>query len=292
MPTESFLDATEEELLTLANACLNKAGSALSEPDSNFDQHTKLRLLLEAQSCLAEVIRKRAEQAAERDRKRETRHFWIEIIVVAFLIGAELWVSIYYGNRGVREGREQSKVLAQMQQSTAATADAMNAARDSLKSLADAQAESLRILQQQQAEHAKKPRLALLIGNTPLDRASIQLQAPAGLAQDTASFELSLKNQGDAPVSTFRLHALTPKDTSLETDRLITVPESEPPADPNTVRTTLQLPSLPAGETIRIHVVIYAKKGQPAFKVPFTLDAFELQAVTRLGLLTVLPPKP
>jgi len=52
VPTESFLDATEKELLTIANACLKKAGSALSEPDSNFDQHTKLRLLLEAQSCL------------------------------------------------------------------------------------------------------------------------------------------------------------------------------------------------------------------------------------------------
>src|SRR6266478_4174937 len=54
MPTESFLDATEKELLTIANACLKKAGSALSEPDSNFDQHTKLRLLLEAGLCLKE----------------------------------------------------------------------------------------------------------------------------------------------------------------------------------------------------------------------------------------------
>src|SRR5260370_19996270 len=97
MPTESFLDATEKELLTLANACLKKAGSALSEPDSNFDQHTKLRLLLEAQSCLAEVIRKRAEQAAERDRKRDERvarrDFWMEAGVMA-LIGIEIVLSV------------------------------------------------------------------------------------------------------------------------------------------------------------------------------------------------------
>ncbi len=37
---------------------------------------------------------------------------------------------------------------------------------------------------------------------------------------------------------------------------------------------------------------IYAPKGHSAFKITFTADAFELQAVAPLGSLTVLPPKP
>src|SRR5437899_4858162 len=144
MPTESFLDATEKELLTIANACLKKAGSALSEPDSNFDQHTKLRLLLEAQSCLAEVIRKRAEQAAERDRRRNEelaqRDFRMEVAVIV-LIGVEIILSLVFSFLAIRDARAQATLLAHMDNSTAATATAMSAVSKSLQSLADAQAE-------------------------------------------------------------------------------------------------------------------------------------------------------
>ncbi len=80
-----------------------------------------------------------------------------------------------------------------------------------------------------------------------------------GSTQTFASFDLSLKNEGDAPVSTFRI--------------------------------TLQLPPLPAGQTIRLHVEIGPPSGHAPFKIPFTVDAIELQAVGRLGSLAVIPPK-
>lgn len=120
MMQQNFLDATDEELLTIANGCLNQAGSAASGPSPVKADLTKLRLFLEAQLCLSEVIRKRADQAAQRDRDRENRHFWIEIIVVAVLIAGELAVSIYYGRLGVREGKEQAVILDQMNKNTEA----------------------------------------------------------------------------------------------------------------------------------------------------------------------------
>jgi hypothetical protein len=107
-----------------------------------------------------------------------------------------------------------------------------------------------------------------------------------------ASLDLLLKNDGDAPVSTFRLHALVPEGVVFDTERLLMVPESEPPANPKTFRVTLQLVPLPAGETVRIHVDIYVPNSHSPFKIPFTVDALELQAVAPVGSLMVLPPKP
>lgn len=294
MPTESFLDATEKELLTIAKACLKKAGSALSEPDSNFDQHTKLRLLLEAQSCLAEVIRKRAEQTAERDRRRNEelaqRDFKMEVGVMV-LIGFEIVLSLIFGFLGLWEGLKQAKaldrqvsVLSHMDTSTAATSD-------SLQKLVAAQDASLKILQQEQAERAKKPRLALYVGNTLLDKADVHPTARKGQVYTVASLDLLLKNEGDAPLSTFRLHALVPEGVVFNVDRLLIVPEAEPPARLNTYRVTLQLAPLPARETVRIHVELFVPNGHSPFKIPFAVDALELQTVAPLGSLTVLPLK-
>src|SRR5258708_601814 len=182
------MDATEKERLTIAYACHKKAGSALSEPDSNFDQHTKLRLLLEAQSCLAEVIRKRAEQAAERDRKREARHFWIEFgltIIIIALIGWE-----------IHEGRQQAAILQKMNKNTEDTAVQIQRA-------ADATTASLQILREEEAERAKKPKLALYLGNAPIDSASVRLTV-TGSSHDMASIDLLLRNRGNALVSPFR----------------------------------------------------------------------------------------
>ena len=167
----------------------------------------------------------------------------------------------------------------------------MQTARDSLKSLADAQNETLRILQAEQAERAKKPRLALYVGNALLDKTAIHLKPRGGVAQTMASLDLLLKNEGDAPVSTFRLHALVPGDVILNSNPLLTVPEYEPSANPSSHTVTLQLPPLPAGQKVRIHVEIIVPNGHSLFKIPFTVDALEMQAVAPLGSLTVLPPK-
>jgi len=112
-----------------------------------------------------------------------------------------------------------------------------------------------------------------------------------GSTQTFASFDLSLKNEGDAPVSTFRIHAIVPRDVFFDSNSLFTVPDYEPLANPALRVVTLQLPPLPAGQTIRLHVEIGPPSGHAPFKIPFTVDAIELQAVGRLGSLAVIPPK-
>ena len=211
------------------------------------------------------------------------------------LIGIEIVLSVYGLWEGHQQGRlmeKQTAALTHMDSSAAATAAAIEAARDSLKSLAAAQDASLKILQQEQAERAKKPRLALYVGNSPLDRASVRLKPRGGSAGTVAEVTLLLKNEGDAPLGAFRIHALIPVGVALERNWVVTVPESEPQPSPLTLRVTLQLLPLRAGEMVRIQTAILASGAQSAFKIPFTLDTVEFQAIAPLGSLTVLPPTP
>src|SRR5258708_27794592 len=127
--TESFLDASEGDLLKMANLCMDRAGSALltqpaqkpsifgPDPPAEFDDFTRLRLFLEAQLCLSEAARKRADKHS---RRIDRRDFWMELGVM-LLIGAEIWLSIHYGRIAIREGKDQFKVLHNMETSTAAT---------------------------------------------------------------------------------------------------------------------------------------------------------------------------
>jgi hypothetical protein len=70
----------------------------------------------------------------------------------------------------------------------------------------------------------------------------------------------------------------------------MTVPEYEPSASPHSHRVTLQIPLLPAGQTVRIHTEVYVPTGRAPFTIPFTADALELRAVLFLGSLRVIPP--
>jgi hypothetical protein len=277
MRPEELESLTPEQLVAEANSCAVRA----EKENTNLAGGHERRLLLnlQAQFYLTTATSKRADLAAVQDRRREHRRFLIELAVevaVIVLIGIEIGLSIYFGVRGIREGQQQ--------------VEAMQAATDSLKTLAQDQAASLRILQEEQVEHAKKPKLALYVGNTLLDKAAVHLAARTGQVQAMASLDLLLKNEGDAPVSTFRVHALVPVGVVLQTDQLITVPESDPPANAKTFRVTLQLAPLPARQTVRIHLLIAVPNGHAPFKIPFTVDALELRAVSSLGSLTVLPP--
>src|SRR5271157_3877187 len=151
MPAHDFLKMSEEELLARADECLKRADSALEVAPPNFDDFTKLRLFLEAQSYLSEVLRRQAERTAERDRLRNEeiaeRDFRVERLVV-WLIGAEIFLSLVFGIFGISEGIKQTKVLSHMDTGTAATATAMTAASTSLKTLAEDQIKSIDRLNQ------------------------------------------------------------------------------------------------------------------------------------------------
>jgi hypothetical protein len=294
MPAHDFLKMSEQELLTRADQCLERAGSALdAPPPRGIDHFTRLHLFLEAQSCVAEVLRRQAEQTAARDRKRNEEIAQRDLQIakstlkmekaVIWLISVEIVLSLGFGGYGIYEGIKQSHVLDQ-QLAVLGHLD---------EKLVGAQDASLKILQEQQAEHAKKPRLALYADNILVDRASVHPKPAPGSAQTQAPVDLSIKNEGDAPVNTFRIHAVVPIEVVVFSEQqLIAVPEAEPPANPKTRRVTLELPLLPAGQTARIHTRIYVPNGHSPFKIPFTVDALELQAVAPLGSLTILPPKP
>lgn len=291
MPAHDFLKMSEQELLARADECLERADSALMVPPSHFDEHTRLRLFLEAQSCMAEVLRRQAEQTAERDRKRNEEIADRDLQIaksalkmekgVIWLISVEIVLSLGFGGFGIYEGIKQSRVLDRQ----------LAVLSHSDQKLVTAQDASLKILQEQQAEHAKKPKLALYVDDIPVNRASVQLKPRTGSVQDAAPLDFLIKNEGDAPVSTFRVHAVVPKDVVIFSEQLLIMPEAEPPPSPKTYRVTIQLPLLPAGETARIHTEIYVPKGHSPVKIPFTADALELAAVAPLGSLTVLPPK-
>jgi hypothetical protein len=206
MPVHDFLNMSEQDLLTRADQCVERAGSALEPGPRGINDFTRLYLFLEAQSCLAEVLRRQAERTADRDRARNEeiaqRDFRLERVVV-LLIGAELLLSVIGLWAGYQQGKlidKQTTALVHMDGSTASTATAMTAASTSLKTLAEDQEKSidrlnqmneilrdslsrsstmatatrkqLRILEQEQAsrlaEQSKKPKLELSIGTVPL----------------------------------------------------------------------------------------------------------------------------
>jgi hypothetical protein len=225
-------------------------------------------------------LTERADYHERRERWISGRDLLLDIAIIA-LIGWEIY-----------EGSQQAKVLQHMDSSTGDTASAMRAARDSLKSLADAQAASLKILQQEQAERAKKPRFALYVGNVPINRGSTRLAPLTGNAQDMASVDLLLKNEGDAPASPSQIHVLVPEDTNFQFTSIPPVPEYEEPSKPATRTMSYAVPLVPVGKTLRIHARIYAPKDHGSFSATFTITTPQLETVTPLGSLTVLPPKP
>lgn len=305
LPDENSFHPPDEELEQRARQFAERAAQLLEEltPHSaaTHGDIQSLQYFLQSENCYAELRRrqdirradretKEALERNERDRTREIRHFWIELIVIGLLIVGEICLSLYFGLRGLREGRQQAEILKQMNKNTEDTAVQIQRA-------ANAMTATLQVLQADRADRlaqlAKKPRLALYVGSSPIDKTTLQLASHTAAAQDSASLDLSVKNVGDAPVSTFRLHALTPEGVFINIELLFPpVPEFGPPERPNTQRLTIHLPPLPAGEAVRIRGTIYAPKGHSDFKIPFTADAFELQAVAPLGSLTVLSPKP
>lgn len=221
------------------------------------------------------------ETSDRRERRENVRYslgLAIEIGVIV-LIGIEIGLSIYYGNRSIREGKKEAEILDKVNQSTSDTAAAMKQARDLLKSLADVQSAL-------QAERARKPRLALYVGNTPIDSAFVHLTLTKS-SHDLASLDLLLKNSGDAALSPSRLHALMPDGVWIEND--INRPNVWQ-IEPESSRFTVQLPLLPTDQTIHLPIRLWVPHGHPPVKIRFDIDAMELQSVVSLGSLTILPP--
>ena len=210
--------------------------------------------------------------------------------------------------------------------STAATATAMSAVSKSLQSLADAQAESvqrlketndklqasltttgsmasatrkqLSILQQEQAERAaqlaKKPKLQLYIGPSPLmpgPNFPNPLTYPARDHTDTSiTFDSTLRNEGSAPASRLVLRVtLLATDVSFSSNAA-SARATEPPDNPfHTSFITVDV--LRPHAKVPITMTFSFPKGRAPFQVLFTADADEIETGTPLGSLTITPRK-
>lgn len=106
------------------------------------------------------------------------------------------------------------------------------------------------------------------------------------------SLDLILKNEGNAPANPSQIHVLVPEDTNFELSPIPPVPEYEEPLKPATRTMSYAVPLVPVGKTLRIHANIWAPKGHASFIAAFTITTPQLKAVTPLGSLTILPPKP
>jgi hypothetical protein len=306
MRAEELLEKlSDEELMQKANGCFIQAENTALYQQAGPEE--RQRLLMEADLYLKALAWRHDERVSQRDLKLE---IWVII-----LIGIEIALSVY----GLWEGHQQGKLidkqttaLTHMDTSTADTAKAMQAARDSLKSLADAQSQSLDrltemndalqsshvvtrkqldILKKDQAEReaqlAKKPKLALFAGATSLLTAAGNTEIPPTEKTDTSiSFDLTLTNQGDANATgmEFRV-AIFSKDVTLDSP----VPHEEIRESAGAAARgyILHIDHLRAGIHVLIPIKFLYSKGQPPFAVYFNIDGNEIPAGTPLGTLTV-----
>jgi hypothetical protein len=264
-------------------------------------------------------LTERADYRDTLERWKSFRDLVLEIAVIV-LIGLEIWLSV----KGLREGREQAKVIEHMDHSTADTADAMKAARDSLRTLNDAQTISLdrlndmdanlqaslartstmvsttrnqlEILKKEQsdrlAQEAKKPKPALFVGPLPLINPPLNSTITAREETDTSmAFDFTLANLGDAPANKIELRAMVPqRDVSITAS--VSYQQIPQLAGSPFNIIIFPLDHLRPGQQLQVEITFNYPKGHLPFEVMFSIDANEIQAGTPLGRFMVTPRKP
>ena len=314
MRVKEFQEKNEAELFQLADECFAKL-----EERGVQEQPA---LLLQAQYYLQEVARRHDSKVARRD-------FRLELLVIALIL-LEVVIGIAGIVYGIREGNEQAVILSQMNASAAATAatiaDVKKASLDQaarLKALADEQTKSLdslsqmndklrasvkqtsdmtvamqeqlRILKEDQASRqaqlAKKPKLELYAGTVPLSSLlSVPIKARE-FKEQTAKYDLYLRNLGDATATKGILRVVIfAKDPSFESS----VQVQRPYEEPDSVTHTFLMPFdyLRPNVAIPMSITFTYPKGQEPFTVMFNIDVDELPSATPLGNITIRPPKP
>lgn len=307
MRAEEFDKLTEEQLQQKANGCFIAA-----ENQSIYQQGgdaQRRRLLLEAQFYLTAVAKKRDDRTAKRD-------FRMEVAVIV-LISIEIILSIVFGFLGLSEGKQQARVLAHMDTSTAATANAMTGVTNALDAFADEQKRSsnslkemsrdlqssagaardqLHILRQEQAdalaERSKKPELALLLGGHLLNPMQQPPKIIVRAESDTSmTIDFVLLNHGSATANAVIFRALVwDKEVSL----LGEGPFILIPVPPTTSYDYAHVYITPIGNVrVRSQFVLpltfIFPKGQKAFHVTLSADADEIESGTPLATLDITP---
>jgi hypothetical protein len=290
---------SEEKLLDAANDCFIIAEQGNDEHGQPLGSTGTIRLLFEGQLYLSAASKKRDDRISTAREARENRRYWLGVLIevlVVLLIGWEL-----------KEGYKQADVLEKLRASTEATATAMASTRDSLKSLerlnemneklqasltqtgrmASATGQQLNILKREQAERAKKPKPVLYVGGTQLLSAPPNTAIlPSEQTDTSTSFELTLKNEGDANATGIEFNVtIFSKDVTLDTPARHS--EVHIPAD-STIRVfTIQYDYLRRGVQTLTSIKFLYPKGHAPFQVLLDIDANEIPAGTPLGNLIV-----
>jgi hypothetical protein len=300
MRVEEFETTTKQQLRAKANECfarLDTAG-ALDRPG----------ILAEAQFYLREIDRRYESWISLRDLILE--------IVVIILIGLELYF-------GITEGNKQAMILNQMNSSTTLTAttmktlqqsqqDSLEEQKKSLDSLNQmngklqtslqktgdmtvAMQDQLKILQEEQssrlAEQAKKPKLELDSNMIPLNTLSIIPLKPREQTETKVTFDLLLRNIGDAPARNgFMRVIVNAKEVHLECSAPSQFLYEEPESAMHTLLVPFQI--IRPGGNIPMSVSAIFTKGQQPFSILFNVDADEIPTATFLGGINYPPIKP
>lgn len=321
LPDENSLHPPDEELQQRAELLAKRATQLLAEitPESagvaagvTYKAIASTQDFMQSQSCYAELSRRQdirradrerseALERSERDRTRETRHFWIELIVIGLLIVGEIGLSIYYGQRGLREGKEQGAILEQMNKNTKDTAAQIQRAADAMTAF-------LKIAQQQEADRlaqiAKKFKLVVYVGRIPLTQVSGPW-TPTEETDTSVTFHIVLRNKGDATANRVTWRVLVPRDVtitsyplpSLENYLPDSTSSSSPIPDNNILDRPMRAFSFfqgfisPKGYTDASITFIFLKGYQP-FKAVFNFSSPETEGYIPLGVLTVTPRRP
>jgi hypothetical protein len=299
MRVEEFESLTKKQLREKANECFVQLYTA-----GTLD---KAGILAEAQFYLREIDRRYESWISLRDLVLE--------IVVIVLIGLELYF-------GITEGNKQAMILNQMNTSTTATATAMGnlltaqqnslteqtKSLDSLKQMNDklqtslqktsdmavAVQTQLKILQEEQtsrlAEQAKKPKLELDSGLIPLNTVSIIPLKPREETETKVTFDLSLRNIGDANARNGLLRVIVSgKDIHLECSAPSQLLYEQPESVVHILLVPFQI--LRPGGNIPMSISAIFPKGQTPFSIVFNVDADEIPTATVLGGINYPPIK-
>jgi hypothetical protein len=294
---------TADELATLSRQFLADAQRPNPHLAGGYD--LKLRFTLQAQFFQGEAARKRAEQAAEEDRTRETRRFWLDFLVIGGLILVEIVIAAI----ALSEGRQQAQVLSDMKTSTAATATAMTQATAQLQRLADEQKRAadrlkemsdniqastgatrnqLRILKQEQTDtialRSRKPILRLIAGGLsapPGKPLQVETDNPT---ETSATLTLAVTNDGNVAAHG-PLIRLVIFDEKVYVD-----------GAPNITAIPRPFPNMASAIVFTIGIERLAPRGMQILPLTFhfppghsTFRAEELEAGTPLAQLTIVP---
>jgi hypothetical protein len=279
--------------------------------------------LLQAQFYINEIAYRENEAAHKEDSKIARRDFWLELLVIGLILG-ELIVSVYSIRLGIRDASKQAEILGHMDTSTSLTAAAAKEQATQLSQLtvqqkqsldalvlmnnelqgslhktsemAGATRQQLKILQDEEARRvaaqAKKPKLVLFVGQTPLNSTSSAPLFPKEQTPTKTIFNLTLQNDGDAPATQGLLRIIVVgKDVSLECSapfERIYEPDSNSPQHVILVSFARLRPH----GNILMSLTANYPAGQMPFPIYINVDAEEIPVATMLGGLNVAPPKP